>query len=358
MISDGIHTRLIDFLEFEANGPFTLKDAYNACKVYTICCHTDCPEIKKNPNIADNRTLCPKRQACIDKDETNIRMQIRNYSDASRGDKQLLEKSMRIPGCYRKINKTRKKLDIVNAEPGVTVDFRFPLGLERVIRVVPKTLIAAAGDSGSGKSGLCLMTVIENLERHVVHYFANNQMTANRIKERLLEYKRIGSVNMSNFDAEEREDNFADVIYPDGINVIDYITVPSDRPSSIETELNAIVSKLTTGVCFAALQKKQSSKDKKGNDVENDLAVGGEWTFRVPSVYLALHKGSRSKGIPNRLKICKAKERTIRDVDPEGMVFKYKLRDGINFSIVEYPEDWPKEEVIEINLNKQDELEF
>jgi len=318
-------TRVAEYL-YDATATFTVYDVYKALDIYTICTHSKCETLAKHPEY-QNRKKCPNCDICISRDKKNILMQLGN--NVKKGN---LERSRRAEGCYRKIDRTLIKLDIINAEPGLSVDMRFPFGIEKVVRVVPKTLIALAGDSGAGKSAFCLTTALINLDRHPIHYFANNQMTANRIKERLLDYENIGMVNMDNFHAYEREDNFGDVVIPDGINIIDYITAPNERPSAIEGDLNNIVSRLTTGVCFAAIQKKRSTKDKKGNEIENDLGVGGEWTLRVPSIYFALHKFPE-----NKLRIVKAKERVYRHIDPEGMEWKYKLVSGINFCQIQYP---------------------
>lgn len=326
-----VSTRLWDYIEYEVNGAFTTKDAYNACKIYTLC-EKECEILSKNPTYRDNRKLCAVRERCIENDEANIRMQLRKLADPN-NPKQLLEKSQRLPGVYRKIDKSLKRLDIINAQPGVSVDLRFPCGLERVIRIVPKTLIIIAGATGAGKSAYLLNTALINLDKPI-HYFANNEMTANRIKERVLDYEHIGSVNMDNFNAYERESGFADVVIKDGINIIDYVSVPSDRPSSIEDMLKDIVAKLTTGICFAAVQKKGNYRDVKGHIVEHDLGVGGEWTKRVPSVYLTMdHKPE------NILKIQKSKERVDRHINPEGMEWKFKLVNGISFKHVQDPDD-------------------
>jgi len=341
-----IYARLLDFIEYEASGPFMVKDTYQACKVDSLCENQNCELLKKHPEY-NNRRLCPNRSKCIDNDEANIRMQLRKMADPT-NPKQLLEKSTRITGCYRKINNVRVKLDIINAKEGEIFNMRFPFRLEEVIAVRPKVVGVVAGAIGSGKTAFCMNVVLLNLQNRVVHYFVNSEMTAGRIRDRLLNYEFIGGVNMSNLDVEERYDHFADGIYPDDLNVIDYISPPGTELSSVEEELKSIVSKLKTGVCIAAVQKKGNQPDQNGKVKTYDLGVGGEWTKRVPSIFITMDKYP-----DNHLIIGKTKERVYRHINPEGMQFKYKLVDAINFCKIQYPpefENLPHNAQIEIGM--------
>jgi hypothetical protein len=323
-----------DYIE-QSSAPFFLMDLYKYINIFSICHKDNCELLIKNPNYR-NRRLCPNKDICIAKDKNNIRVLVHELCKQGK-----LERSKLRQELYRKIDNQLVKLDIAKAEPGVSIDLRFPLQLERFVRVMPKSLIVVAGATGAGKSAYLLNMALINVDHHPIHYFANSEMTAHRIKERVLDYEFIGQVNMDNFNAYEREDNFHDCLFPDGINIIDYVEIPSERPSIIGDYLQAINAKLTTGVAIVAIQKKTAQKTvlKNGEEkiTEVDLGVGGEWSKRKATIYLTMDKFPE-----NRLVIRKSRERVIRNIDPEDMEFKYKLVDGITFRNVQYPPEYAK----------------
>ena len=244
-------------------------------------------------------------------------------------------------GHYRKVQ-ARKRLDIINADPDVFLDIVYPpFGLERVVKTPSKFLVVTAGANGSGKTALCMNFTLGNLAKHRVYLFVNTEMTANRIKKRLLDHPNIGMYNMDNLEVFEQEDHFEDVIEPAGINVIDYIEVPSERPAMIGEYLAAIQSKLTTGMAFVAIQKKTNSKDRKGVYWEEELGVGGEWSKRKSDLYMTLDHYPA-----NVLKITKARERVNDHVNPVGMKWEFNLVRGINFVKVIDPPGIPSNVVI------------
>jgi hypothetical protein len=331
--------------------PFYLKDIYNALDIYSICENEHCDKLRSNPKLR-NRKLCPDKEICIAKDKGNIRRQLVSFQE-----KGLVEKSKRIGERYRRIDDQPVEIDIINATPDVTIDIKYPFGLDRVLRTMPKELVVLAGATGAGKSAYLLNFCLDNLAVHEVNLFTNTEMTAARIKKRLMDHPEIGGFKMSNLHAFQREDNFADVLKPDGINVIDYLEVSSERPASVGDELAAIHNKLKDGMALVAIQKKAHQKDFKGRIWEQELGVGGEWSKRKAGVYLTIDHYPE-----NKLVIRKCRERTHDHINPVGMEFKFKLVKGIWFTSIEDPDDLmalkPVEpEVIEVNVN-QEELPF
>ena len=237
-------------------------------------------------------------------------------------------------GHYRRVDKEAKPIDIINAVPGLIIDVKYPFGLHNVIKTQQKELVVIAGATGAGKSAYLLNFCLDNLEKHEVNLFTNTEMTASAIKERLLDHPNIGGFNMSNMHAFERESDFADIIRPDGINVIDYLEVSSERPSKVGDDLAAILNSLNTGMALVAIQKRTNQQDAKGKIWEVDLGVGGEWSKRKAGIYLTLDHYP-----DNMLTIRKCRGRVLRDVNPIGMAWKFKLVNGISFIQIHQPDD-------------------
>jgi len=332
--------RLADYIE-EQVASFSVKDIYNALEIYTICTNDRCEVLKDNPQYK-NRRLCPDRDICISKEKNNIRVQLSHYCT-----KGFIERSKRAQGVYRRVDSILSELDIIHADPGVFLDIKWPFRLERVIRVMPKELAVIAGATGAGKSAYLLNFCLCNLEKHIIHYFANTEMTASRIKKRLLDHPQIGGFNMSNFKAYERQEGFADVIKPDGINVIDYLETSSEDPKRVGDDLALIHNKLTDGLAFVAVQKKTNDRDQKGKMREYELGVGGEYTKRKAGIYLTIDHFP-----DNKLVIRKCRERAHDEINPNGMEWGFKLIRGIYFRDIVDPAGIPQE--IEVNPLEMD----
>ena len=126
-----------------------------------------------------------------------------------------------------------------------------------------------------------------------------------------------------NFSAWERSDNFADVIRPGAVNVIDYLEIHDDF-WKVGGMLKEISDKLKGGIAVICLQK------NKGRDE----GLGGVRSLEKPRLYLAIDHG--------KIKIVKGKSWADREVNPNNMVIRFKVVDGCKF-IAE--SNWEKEEI-------------
>jgi len=286
-----------------------------------------CEKRIANPSLA-NRKLCRQSAVCVARDKNLIRVQVHKFVE-----KGLVEKSKVVTGRYRRIDSKLEPLDIANAEPGLYLDVKYPFGLERVLKTQQKELVVIAGATGAGKSAYLFNFCLDNLERHEVNLFANSEQTASSIKKRLLDHPKIGSFNMSNLKGWDRSDNFADVIFPDGINVIDYLEISSERPQKVSDDLSAIHSKLKTGMAIVAIQKRTNQKIK-GKVYETEIGYGGDWSKFKSGIYLTIDH------VPeNKLVIRKCRDRVMPEINPIGMEWKFKLVNGIAFCQVQEPDD-------------------
>ena len=187
-----------------------------------------------------------------------------------------------------------------------------------MVRILPKSLIILAGSSGAGKTALLYNIVYMNMNDFEIHLFSNSEMGEMQIEER---FNAIDP-NIPDplpFETWRREDNFADVIKPDAINVIDYLDLDNEV-FMIGYELKKIIQKLNKGVAIVAIQKPPG----------RDLGYGAGYSVKSASLYLAMD-GPKGRG-PGKLKIVKARERAISDVDPLGKTWGFRLdNQGANF---------------------------
>lgn len=190
------------------------------------------------------------------------------------------------------------------------VDVSWPFGLEQFYICLPKNIIVVAGSPDAGKTAFCLNFASLNMDRYQIKYFSS-EMGALELKSRLKKFdfslskwKRVKFI--------ERSLNFADVIDPDGINVVDYIEVPEEA-WKIATPINEIFRKLDKGICLIALQKPKS----------RDVARGGESTLDRPRMYLSMGN--------HEIKIVKCKN-WASEVNPNGLSLEYKIAQGCKFT--------------------------
>jgi len=113
------------------------------------------------------------------------------------------------------------------------------------------------------------------------------------------------------FIAKERASNFADVIKPDEINIIDFLEV-HDEFYKIGGLIKDIYDNLHKGVAIVAIQKNRGS----------DYGLGGTRSLEKARLYLAME--------PNCLKIIKGKNWTGVQ-NPNGLAIDFKLVQGCKF---------------------------
>ena len=193
----------------------------------------------------------------------------------------------------------------------MNVPLRFPFELEKFVRILPKSLIILAGSSSAGKTAMLYNIVVMNMHDFEMHLF-NSEMGVMQIQER---FNAIDSdiPNPAPFHVRSRQENFADVIEPDAINLIDYMDLDSEV-YMIGKELKDIIHKLNDGVAIVAIQKPRG----------RDLGYGAGYSLKSASLYLSMDAG--------KLKIVKARERAISDVDPLGKTWGFHLDNrGANF---------------------------
>jgi hypothetical protein len=111
----------------------------------------------------------------------------------------------------------------------------------------------------------------------------------------------------------ERSSNFQDVIRPDALNIIDFLELSGDDYLKVGEHIRRIWEKLTTGICFIAIQKRYGS----------DLPQGGIGAIEKARLALSFDRGI--------VKIIKAKNWRDGRSNPNGLEMEFKLIDGWKF---------------------------
>lgn len=232
-------------------------------------------------------------------------------------DEGLVEKYGNKRGYYRVINKEAEVLNWFDADTDLPFDVKLPFDLHREVDIYPKNLIIVAGATNAGKTALLLNAARLNLPHAKVSYFSS-EMTQEELKIRLTKFQDQDLCSLDdwrNVVFRQRMTDFADVIDPDGINIIDYIEVTKDFYQVAEP-INAIYEKLNKGIAIIAIQKKDKS----------DYGIGGHFNAFRSRLYLAMDSGT--------LKIVKAKNWSkTASSNPNGKIYNFKLVQGAKFII-------------------------
>jgi hypothetical protein len=193
---------------------------------------------------------------------------------------------------------------------------RYPFGIESYFRTYPSNVIVIAGAADAGKTAFLLNLIHLNMTEFAI-YYQTSEMGAEELASRLQKFEGI-TLDEWNFTAEERSRDFADVIRPDCINIVDYLELAGDF-YMVADYLKQIHDKLSSGIAVVALQKKRGA----------ELGRGGDFGLEKPRLYLSMDA--------NKLTIQKAKNWADPQVNPNGLTRNFKLVDGCNFV---FTQDW------------------
>lgn len=273
------------------------------------------------------------------KDRTNISVILHRLCNSKK--ERIIEKDRKITGKYRKVQDDMVEMDLHGAVESKGLDIRYPFGLERVFKTLPRSVLVCAGASNSGKTAYMLNFCLLNQWKHHVVYFSS-EMGASRLKGRLNKHPDFIREGIG-FQAFEKGGNFADAVgkFPESLCVIDYLEI-YENFYEIGQKIKDIFDQLQgNGVVFIAVQKNPSRKNGKGQTEYVDLGRGGNFGLEKASLYIAMDSAGQDGY--SRMKIVKAKEWQQDNVNPNNMEFQYKLLSGCRFVNIQYPVGMPLE---------------
>jgi len=252
-------------------------------------------------------TECDKEcQIVTQRDKANRRQVLHRLVD-----KGILEKHPDKNGLFRKLVSEAPAIEWVQADISNVYRMKFPFELEKYVSLYPKNIVVCAGCGNAGKTALMLNIIKLNMNQFKIHYF-NSEMGAEELKVRLSKFDDVAE-NEWMFDPRERSFNFAEVIYPDDLNIIDYLELTEGNFYKVAHEIRGIHDKLHKGVAIIALQKKEGAEFGRGADLSAEKS----------RLYVTMDS--------NILKIKKGKNWAQQGLNPNNMEFPYKLVNGAKF---------------------------
>lgn len=218
-------------------------------------------------------------------------------------------------GSYRIVEKDFEMIELDKIEDVELFDFRLPFGLEKYIELLPKDLIVFSAPPNAGKTAVMLETLRLNMRRHQCFYFSS-EMGRHNCKKRVAKHSDCKDWPFQFIDD---FDNFIDIVRPDDITFIDYLTDDEGDAYKIPGMLAKIQKKLKNGLAIVALQKNPDTKKQR-----TDYAVGGQQTKAKPALFVTIDPDY--PGAKMRIVKCK----NYRDENPNGYMISFKIFQGIN----------------------------
>ena len=224
-------------------------------------------------------------------------------------DEGLIERNGKRNGQFRRIETNYDEIDIMGADM-TPLPILWPFELEKVFNTMPKNIIIVAGEPDSGKTAFLLNFAKLNMYEQEVAYFSS-EMGAQELKSRLVMF----DTPLEDFQKVtwiERNTNFADLIRPNAINIIDFMEI-HDQFWIIGQWILEVFDRLENGIAVIALQK----------GIGKEIGRGGDITLEKPRLYLTMQ--------PGKIKIRKCKNWANPMINPNYKFKTFKLVGGCKF---------------------------
>ncbi len=190
-------------------------------------------------------------------------------------------------GMFRKIDGEIKFMDFLNVDPNNTVNLILPLNIHKKTVFFPKSVIVLAGVTGFGKTTFALNFIKGNWNHYNPIYYFNAEMSPQALHKKLSYFK---DTSISEWyskmkvigDWDYRD--IGDKIFPDSINVIDYLEPEGEKSFNIHEVIVGIMNNLKSGIAFITIQKKPGAV----------FGTGGVYSVKAASLALTLEWGNVS----------------------------------------------------------------
>jgi len=237
----------------------------------------------------------------------------------------VLQRHPKFSGSYRR---KEQHLDVMEwrTAPLTPVDIVLPLGINDFAQVYEGTILVFAGTPDAGKTALFLDVIKRNMSINKIHLF-NSEMSEQELRIRIEQHEDISPDEWS-FNPYHRSSNFGDCIFPNDINIVDYLDLGDDIPA-LSRYLREIHEALDKGIALVGLQKPYG----------RDIGYGKELGLQLPRLYVSLEYKSKEKMSRATIVKCKSRKTTESMI---GKVVDYKLYDAWKFEQIgawHYPED-------------------
>jgi hypothetical protein len=228
---------------------------------------------------------------------------------------------------YRKPDPELSEMNL-DATAVEELPFKFPLGLDKLVKVFPGNTVVVAGEPNVGKTAFMLECIRMNMDRYEMDYYTSEmgemelRMRRDLYIEKYPELKWKWHPYAKNirFDLEIKKPgrrNHVSVV--DFLEITNEFYVVGQRMSEIHEALGG------HGLALVAIQK----------GWRKDLGRGGDLGMEKPRIYITL---SYSTGLDRGMaRIVKAKSFRDPHHNPNGLVRPFSIHDGHQF---ESSYDW------------------
>ncbi len=217
-------------------------------------------------------------------------------------------------GWWRPVDANLEEICWWDGDGNIGDNLLLPLGLNKYCYIPKPSLLIIAGKYNAGKTAFCINVVNQNLElwENKLDFYVSEGAEMMKAK-----FSALNSFipTPPPFKMYRRTENFADVINPNNLSVIDYLRVDMTQSYAVAQKLFEIFNKLETGIAVVAMQKPPG--DRK-------LAFGGAGTAFEPTLYIGMDK--------DVLGFEKIKVPKITDIDPYNLKIEFTIRKGVNFT--------------------------
>ena len=231
-------------------------------------------------------------------------------------------------GHYRILDTSAILQDWETADSTKVLPIILPFSIHKYAKLFPKSIVIVAGEKNAGKTAFLYKCIQLNYATFDTVLF-NSETGMEQMKERFAPLK---FPSPAPFKVYERYDNYADIIDPEGLSIIDYLDFDKEVYLA-GAAINEIFKNLTTGCCIIGMQMPPPANVKQANGdikkVSRDTAYGGEFTRKRSQLYITLGQG-----------ICKlvtVKNPAIKGQNPNNKQWSYRFDDNGYFTdIKEY----------------------
>jgi hypothetical protein len=226
-------------------------------------------------------------------------------------------------GNYRKKDLEAPKIMWQDADSENIVRLKYPFGIEEYALIYPKNIVIVAGEKQEGKTTWLYEFIKLNMDKFKIDLF-NSETGPEQMKDRFTD---LGIPLDAPFNVYERYDNFADVIDPSHITVIDYLDMNSEFYLA-GAEIDALFRKTNSIVVIGMQIPPPSVSTIKGvkKVVERDYAYGGGTTAKRAFIYITLSR--------RKLKLKHVKKPAVK-YSPENMMWSYSFSDKGEFTDIQ-----------------------
>jgi len=251
--------------------------------------------------------------------KSNLRVYLKTMADAG------IITRTNSHGTFRKIDVNKEVMNWREAMPENIVSLHWPFGIEKYASIYPRNVVLLAGTKQQGKSTYLYNFIKLNMYNYDIELF-NSETGEEQMKARFTD---LGIPLDAPFEVYRRFDNFADVVNPDNISVIDYLDFNSEFYLA-GAEIDAIFRKKRNGIAIIAMHiPPPSVVYVKGvrKVIDRDYAYGGGSTAKRAFIYLSM--GS------HKLKIKHAKKPAQKKVNPENITWSYSFDENGQFTNIQ-----------------------